>query len=359
MGLTLLLGALSYFLLRREYRRLLLVFTIPILFYVIWYFRNEIYVAGIENPPLRNIKMFLGHSFTGDDASLTQEFIARFRNNIAAYLKMAKGLILFPLFLVRPYGVANPLDSSMASMIGILHIGQYPLMLLQYGLFGWGMLTKWKESNTTMLVVLFSFFYLLMVLLYPINDLRFLLPMMVLVLYYAVVGGDELARCLHVAGRMDRLVVLLTVTLGLLVSVPNIVWIFNYVANSREYVKKLSEPSKPFIVKPGTPDLYVGPASLVGKWLAQQPDSSMPVIARWKELAFYMNGRKIIESDPLLSLTLFENLLRDLNVGYIVSLVTDPGIREFECQMLQSKRFGFTSTYRAGDLEVIKVHHLA
>ena len=358
VGLTLLLGALSYFLLRREYRRLLLVFTIPILFYMVWYFRNEIYIAGIENPPMRNMQMFLGHSFTGDDASLVQEFIARLRINIAVYLRMAKGLVLFPQYLVQAYTVVNPLDPSMAGMTSILRIAQYPLILLQYGLFGWGMLTTWKESKTTMLVVLFSFFYLLLVLLYPINDLRFLLPIMVLVLYYAVVGGHELAQRLRGDGRMHRLVVVLAASLGVLITVPNFVWIYNYVADSREYVKKLSDPSKPFIVEPGTPDLYAGPSSLVGKWLAQQPDSLMPVIARWKELAFWMNGRKIIESDPLLSLTLFENLLRDFNVGYIVSLVTDPGIREFECQMLQSKRFGFTSVYRAGDLEVIKVQHV-
>jgi tetratricopeptide (TPR) repeat protein len=71
-----------------------------------------------------------------------------------------------------------------------------------------------------------------------------------------------------------------------------------------------------------------------------------------------MNGKKMLDTDPLLSLTLFEAFLRDYNVGYIVALVTDPGIREFEFQMLQSKRFAFTSEYRAGSLEVIKVHHL-
>jgi tetratricopeptide (TPR) repeat protein/4-amino-4-deoxy-L-arabinose transferase-like glycosyltransferase len=358
VGLTLLLGTLSYFWVRKEHRRLLLVFTIPMLFYLIWYFRNEVYIAGIENPPMRNMQMLLGHSFTGDNASLMQEFMARLRINITVYLRMGKGLILFPQYLVQAYGVVNPLEPSMAGMTSVLRIGQYPLILLQYGLFGWGILSKWKESKTTMLVVLFSGFYLFVVLLYPFNDVRFLLPIMVLVLYYAVVGGHDFARRLRQDGRMERRVVILAASLGVLVTVPNVVWIYNYVTESREYVKKLNDPLIPFVVEPGTPDLYAGPASLVGRWLALQAESSMPVIARWKELAFWMNGRKIIESDPLLSLTLFENLLRDYNVGYIVSLVTDPGLREFECQMLQSRRFGFTSAYRAGDLEVIKVHHL-
>jgi tetratricopeptide (TPR) repeat protein len=68
-----------------------------------------------------------------------------------------------------------------------------------------------------------------------------------------------------------------------------------------------------------------------------------------------MGGRTIVDSDPLLSLTLFESVLRDYKIRYIVSLVTDPGLREFEFQMIQTKKFTFTSVYRVGSLEVIEV----
>ncbi len=358
VGLTLLLGASSYLLFRKEYRRLLLVFTIPMLFYMIWYFRNEVYVAGIENPPMRNMRIFLSHAFTSDGASMADEFIARLRINISVYLSQAKGLILFPQYLGRLFPVVTPSNPMMSQMMTILGYAQYPLAALQYGLFGWGVVVKFREMKTSWLVVLFSFFYLTMVLLYPINDLRFLVPILILVLFYAVAGGRDLAGRLSKMQSKKRILAVAAVCIGVFLAVPNGVWIYNYVSNNRQYLRTLNEPSKPSIVDTKTPELYVRPISLVGNWIARQRDTSTTVLARWKELTFWMNGKKMLDTDPLLSLSLFEGMLRDYNVGYIVSLITDPGIREFEFQMLQSKRFGFTPVFRAGNLEVLEVHHL-
>ena len=358
VGLTLLLGAIAYLAVTRQYRRLLLVFTIPMLFYMIWYFRNEVYIAGIENPPMRNMKIFLSHSFTGDKQSLYQEFMARLRINLKVYASLGKGLILFPQFLVRLFTVVVPTDPMMAGMNRILSSIQYPLVLLQYGLFGWGVIAKWKEMKTTLLVLLFSLIYLSMVLLYPVNDLRFLVPLIVVILYYVVIGGYDLAKRLAGSKQKNTLLVGLLIICCALLAVPNGTWIYNYVANNREYQKKVSDPSKQYITEVRTPEIFVRPASLVGSWIADHSSPSTTILARWKELAFWMNGRKMIDTDPLLSLTLFEGILRDYNVGYIVALVTDPGIREFEFQMMQTKKFAFTSVYRAGRLEVIQVDHL-
>ena len=358
VGLTLLLGASSFLLLRKDYRRLLLVFTIPMLFYMIWYFRNEVYIAGIENPPMRNMKIFLSHAFTSDSASMADEFIARLRINISVYVNQAKGLILFPQYLGRLFPVVTPSNPLMSEMMTALSYAQYPLIVLQYGLFGWGVVMNFREMRTSWLVVLFSFFYLLMVLLYPINDVRFLVPILILVLYYAVAGGKDIAVRLARLQSRKRILAVTAAVIGLILAVPNGVWIYNYVANNRQYLKNLNTTSKPFIVDSKVPELYVRPISLAGNWIARQHDSSTTVLARWKELTFWMNGKKMLDTDPLLSLSLFEGMLRDYDVGYVVSLITDPGIREFEFQMLQSKRFAFTPVYRAGNLEVIKVHHL-
>jgi 4-amino-4-deoxy-L-arabinose transferase-like glycosyltransferase/tetratricopeptide (TPR) repeat protein len=358
VGLTLLLGAVAYLLVTRQHRRLLLVFSIPVLFYLIWYFRNEVYVAGIENPPMRNMRILLGHSFTVDDQSLYQEFMARLRINIAVYANLGKGLILFPQFLVRLFTVIIPTDPMMGGMNRILTYLQYPLILLQYGLFGWGVFTKWKLMKTTMLVLIFSLIYLAMVLLYPVNDLRFLVPLMVVILYYAMIGGYDLARRFSGSQQKRTMLAALLVVCCVLLAVPNGIWIYNYVANSREYSRDISDPAKPYITEERTPEIFIRPASLVGTWIADHSSPSTTVLARWKELVFWMKGRKMIDTDPLISMTLFEGILRDYNIGYIVALVTDPGIREFEFQMLQTKKFAFHSVYRAGSLEVIQVDHL-
>jgi tetratricopeptide (TPR) repeat protein/4-amino-4-deoxy-L-arabinose transferase-like glycosyltransferase len=358
IGLTLLLGSIAYFTLRRQYRRLLIVVTIPMLFYMIWYFRNEVYIAGIENPSMRNTKIFLDHAFTGDDQSLFQEFMARLRINLAVYLNLVKGLILFPQFLVRLFNAVIPTDPMMEGMNRILYYFQYPLILLQYGLFGWGVILKWKDLETTRLVILFSLIYFIMVLLYPVNDMRFLLPLLVVVLYFAVIGGSDIAKKLSGTERGKLVQAGMLVFGCLILAIPNATWIYNYVNNSRDYARRTSDPAKPYITEERTPELFVRPASLAGTWIADHSAPSTTVLARWKELTFWLKGRKILDTDPLLSLSLFEGILRDYNVGYIVALVTDPGIREFEFQMLQTKKFAFTSVYRAGSLEVIQVDHL-
>ena len=358
VGLTLLLGAMAYLTLTRQFRRLLLVFTIPMLFYLIWHFRNEVYVAGIENPAMRNMKIFLGHAFTGDEQSLYQEFMTRLRINLAVYATLAKGLILFPQFLVRLFTVVIPTDPMMAGMARILTYLQYPLVLLQYGIFGWGVIIKWKDMKTTLLVMVFSLIYMLMVLLYPVNDLRFLVPLMVLILYYGVIGGYDVAMRLSGSEKRNRLLKGLLLVCCMALAVPNSIWIFNYVANNHEYLGKVGDPVKPYITEVRTPEVFVRPASLVGTWIADHSSPSTTVLARWKELTFWLKGRKILDTDPLLSLTLFEGILRDYNIGYVVALVTDPGIREFEFQMMQTKKFAFTSVYRAGSLEVFQVDHV-
>jgi tetratricopeptide (TPR) repeat protein/4-amino-4-deoxy-L-arabinose transferase-like glycosyltransferase len=358
VGLTLLLGAVAYLLLTRQFRRLLLVFTIPMLFYMIWHFRNEVYIAGIENPPMRNMRIFLSHSFTGEEQSMYQEFVARLRINLSVYAILSKGLVLFPQFLVRLFTVVIPTDPMMAGMNRILYYVQYPLVVLQYGLFGWGLIVKWKEIKTTLLVVLFSLAYLGMVLLYPVNDLRFLVPLIVVILYYAVIGSYDVATRISVSDQQKRNLLGVLLICCIVLAAPNATWIYNYVANNREYIKKASDPAKPYITEVRTPEIFVRPAALVGSWIANHSSPSTTILARWKELTFWLQGRKMIDTDPLLSLTLFEGILRDYNVGYIVALVTDPGIREFEFQMMQTRKFAFTSVYRAGSLEVIQVDHL-
>lgn len=223
IGLTLLLGASTYFLLRKEYRRLLLIFTIPMLFYLIWYFRNEVYIAGIENPSMRNIRLFLTHSFTADSSSMIDELLARMRINFSVYMDMAKGLVIFPQFLVNVFHVVDPTTAVMAGTTKVLSYLEYPLIVLQYGLFGWGVVMRWKDMKHTLLVLLFALFYVFMILIYPVNDIRFLLPFLVLVLYYAVLGGHDLAKRVTVGGGGKRLLVSIAALVGLLIAVPNFI----------------------------------------------------------------------------------------------------------------------------------------
>ncbi len=355
VGLTLLASAACYFLLRKDRRRLLLVVTIPVLFYLIWYFRNEIFVAGVENPPMRNTKLLFVHYFTVDDASMTEEFLARLKSNGSVYGEMAKAIVFFPQYVVRPYPVVASVDSFLSQVASFLRYAQYPIALLQFGLFIWGIIVWWKKEKTSLLFVLFLFFYLLLILLYPFNDIRFLVPLLIVLLYYgALACADLYERFLN--GRVPRAVLATgTIVTCLILALPNLVWAYHAIANNQTYQRAVANSFQDFKPNRYTPELYAKPFSMVGKWIAENSDSSVVVAARWKELAFWLEGRKLLEVEPLLPLSLFETLLRDHRIGYLVVLVSNPGIRELEFQMQQTNRFSFETAYRAGNLEVLRV----
>jgi tetratricopeptide (TPR) repeat protein len=342
IGLTLLMGAVAYLLLTKQYRRLLLVFTIPMFFYLLWYFRNEAYYGELENPSIRNMRLMLGHYFSADGDSLVSEFFARMLANAEVYLKWAKGLILFPQFLSQSYAAAELPNSIMEILNKTLRIAQYPLVILQYGLFGWGVRVGWRENKTTLLILLFAFFYMTVVLLYPINDLRFLVPMMVLMLHFCVIGGRDIAHRLSNQFEQKRLMMVLAGIVLLLVALPNVLWAYGYVEGNKGNLRERKDPTRQ-----------------VAQWIAQHSEPSTTVLSRWGEVALWLEGRKLVLTDHLLSLTLFDSYIRDYNIGYIVTFISEPGIREYEFQMLQTKRYAFTPVYRADRLEVVQVRKLS
>ena len=354
VGLTLLAGSAIYLFLRKRYFALLLVCSVPVLFYLGWYYRNEVYIAGIENPPLRNVKLFLKHSITPEESSLSGEFWARIRINIVVYATMAKGIFLYPQFLTRSFPVVLDSDAGMAVMSKILAYAQYPLILVQYGLLGWGVVLKWRDRNS-LLIGLFFLFYMALLLLYPINDVRFLYPVLVPALYFLVVGGNDLYLRWKAAWGGVAWLKYAGLALCLLCALPTVTWFTDSVVHGRMYLLRTENPSQAYNPPLRTPELYMRPASLAGRWIAEHSDSSTMVMARWKELSFWLKGRKVLDSEPSISFSLFEAVLRDYDIGFIVSFVMYPGIREFEFQMLKSKRFEFHPVFRAGNYEVIQV----
>lgn len=342
IGLTLLIGALAYLLLTKQYRRLLLVFVIPMLFYLLWYFRNEVYYAGLENPSIRNMRLFMGHYFTADSDSLLREFLGRIEANAAVYLRWGRGLVLFPQFLSQSFAVVSISTPLMEAMNRVLQIAQYPLILLQYGLFGWGVYSGWRKNKTTPLILLFIFFYMCVVLLYPINDMRFLVPMMVIMLHFCVLGGRDLAD--RLSGRIQRkriALALVAITLFLM-AIPNAVWAYGYVEGNKGYLRDRNDPTRQ-----------------VGQWIAQHSDPSTTVLSRWGEIGLWLDGRKLLLTDNLLTLRAFDSYLRDYSIEYVVTFVSEPGIRDFEFQMLQSRKYSFTPVYRVGRYEIVQVRKLS
>ena len=354
VGLTLLVASAVYFFLRKRYFALLLVCLMPIAFYLLWYYRNEISVAGMENPPLRNSRLLLRNSLTAEDASFLEEIFARLRVNSIVYAKMAKGLFLFPLFLTRSFPVVWEQDAVMQMTSMTLVYAQVPLILLQYGLLAWGIVIRRRDPQS-LLLGLFFLLYNGLVLMYPINDIRFFFPFLPPALMFAAAGAKDLYDRFLMRWPTGFAIRPVLLTLLAFCMLPTFVWLSDFTLHARTYRHRTAAPGVAYEAQSMTPELYVRPASIVGNWISRHSDSSSVILARWKELSFWVEGRKVMDSEPTISFSLFDAVLRDYEIDFIVNYVMNPGIREFEFQMLKSKKYEFRPVFRAGNFEVVQV----
>ncbi len=142
-------------------------------------------------------------------------------------------------------------------------------------------------------MVLVSAFYMALVYLYPINDMRFLVPILVPILHFCVIGGNDLARRIGRRTRQRTPLLVFAGLVGILLALPNIVWSYNYDTNNLQ--------NKNY------------PPQMVGRWIAEHSDSSTIVFSRWQEISLWLDGRKMIVSDHLKSLTSFDDFLPRLS----------------------------------------------
>lgn len=101
--------------------------------------------------------------------------------------------------------------------------------------------------------------------------------------------------------------------------------------------------------------MFAKPFHLAAHWIVQNSDSSAVILTRWKEVALWLEGRKIVEFNPFSTPGPFDFLLRDYAVKYIVAANWRAALNEYETLFAQSKRFDFILRYRAGNAEVYEV----
>ncbi len=354
VGLALWVSVVFFMVWRKDFRAAAMVFLIPLVFYGAWFFRNEILVAGFEQPQMQNSKLFFSHIYTPRTAGMLSEFTARILNNGAFYASNLGQLILFPVQLGGSFPVVTNNDPLMSLIIGSLKVLLIPLGLLQAGLIVWGGIVRRREERLMPLFLVFIVCYFGLLLVYPIIDNRFLFPLLPLFLGFALLGAGNLRDRFFPVGDGKRLSLGITAALSLLL-LPNVVWISNLVANNLRSLNTSKEEFETRAVTRDYPELYRKPFRYAGEWIAEHADSSVVIATRWKELTFWLEGRKLIEVDPVMSLEAFESILRDYEAGYLVVLSDPSGIRDLEFQMVQSRRFRFEPVYRTGNVEVIRV----
>ena len=353
VGLTLLITACVLLLGNKQYRKAALICIIPFLLYLAWFVRNEIIIAGFENPSLRNSHVFLMHFYTSNQDSLFSEYTLRLWNNFIVYMRLVGKLLFMPDFSQHSFSLISSSEPFIDFLFRLFPIYQYILFAGTVTISGIGVWQEIKQRRSLTHISIFLCCYFIPILLYPINDIRFLFPLLILLIYFFAVG----MIWLYGYGKRDqnKLVRIVCMALGIILSIPNIAWLQSYIRNSYQYKISPEQMYKQMKDEAGYPWQFSKPLFLAGNWIVQQTDTPFVVLCRWKELACWLNGNKIVETDPQTMPHIFDELLRDYSVKYIVSVISKVGLNEFDALMSRSQKYKFIPVYRIANVEVYRV----
>ena len=349
IGFSLLFGTIVFLVQQKRWRHALRISIIPIVLYTAWYFRNEIAVAGFESPSLTNARLIAHHFFTSPADSFLQEIIARIGSNITAYGQGIGKLILFPFYSWLQFDVAFLTEQPLAAVNAILDIGRFPLMIIAIGMSLYGIVLDMKNSRTGMFRLYVLISYVGIILVYPLNDVRFLVPLLVLALYWFILALSAFGG--RFSGRR-RIALFAGFALLLL---PNLLWDAQYVNNCRTYNASPLEFYASTKEMKKYPSHFTKPFRLVGEWLNVHSDPSTVILTQWKDLTVWAGGIKIFATDQTVPVDEFESIIRDYGITHLVSVVQKSGAREFDVQMHQTHRFGFNLIERIANVEVYSV----
>lgn len=345
-----------FYALRKSYTKTILVFFIPLIFYSIWFIRNEIYYANIEQAEFKNSLIYFSNTMTSSDANFGIEMLSRIVNNAEFYIKEVTILMFTPVYDVFERSLNIPwmalIDFQtpiMKSMIAIVNNIYWILSFTSIGMVIFGMIIEFRNEKAYYIKIIFFILYIGIILSYPVLDTRFLYPIFLLFLLWF---GSALS---YIRQKKYKVVNICTTIVIVILILPNIAWTLNFVRTQHRLIadplgsffdlKDASNNTKHFqIALPTT-----------GEWLNKQNDSSEVVLSPYKELSLYLKNKKVFVLNRIAPTSTFDKVIQDYNVHYIVMNRDIYGWRDYEIQIEQNNRYSFHQVFDTGAIEIYKI----
>jgi tetratricopeptide (TPR) repeat protein len=173
---------------------------------------------------------------------------------------------------------------------------------------------------------------------------------MLVMLYFFIIGIKQTLKWLRkIIGNYRANAAVASLMFILLI--PNLSWVQNYVLNCWQY----GHSSENSYCDPKNPEMFTNPLHLAAKWIARHTDSSAIVFSYWKELAIWLDGRKVIVGRSLIPPDQFDYQLRDYGVKYVVAVHWQATLNECEPLFAKSKKFEFVLVHRVGNVQIFEV----
>jgi tetratricopeptide (TPR) repeat protein len=348
VGAALVLASIIFFLTRRQWRIALFTVIGTIFFFLFWTYYNLGTGALPEDNQSTNILFIFQHFVTSSDTSIIRELTQRFIINIKAYSSQLSGMLFF-------YFPSALIITPSALFIGISAFLNAIKTFIAFILFPWiiiGIVIDLKSSQTALFRLLFLFLYLSIILLYPVQDIRFLFPLLPFLIFYLASAWKRILNNKFVSLPNKRI---LTAILLACISIPNLVCIFEIVQTNLAYSKDPVNFGAQQSFSIFRSDYFSIPWNSLGTRIKLEVPKGSIIVTPNKEIAAFAPGYKFLELNRAVPLPFFETHIRDYAAEYLLAPIIANNYTDYQTNIDESKRFRFTFLFRMNRIAVYRI----
>jgi tetratricopeptide (TPR) repeat protein len=355
IGVVFAIASIFFFFIKKEYKHAIKITVAVGIVLGGWYLRNHYFIGKPPESQASNYSLLMQHIVTPPESSIMNELLLRVWLNIEASFLQLSGMLVYPLYLAQQFKL-QLLSSGLysGSVLFFNSVGKFIVAVILLPLIVWGIVLDHKKSKAAFHRILFVLIYLGAIFIYPVSDIRFLLPVLPFILYYVASSLIE-SRNNSIFFKIVQNKFLLFATITIILA-PNIISIYEILKLNMAYRSSPILFYEKYGKKENCPVMFTQPWELLGEWIRKNLPESVVIASPVKNISTVIGNRKMLEVDQGVVQPVFETLLRDNDVTYILSPSRGQDLKIFHFLMLESKRFWFEEIHGVGNLYLYKVH---
>lgn len=350
VALALVVSVLLFALVRKFYKRALMILAGFAVLYGAWLYRNLVLVGAPATSQATNLNFIFEHFLTPTQAPLLQEFGLRIVNNMSGYAIHLAGLIFYPLpdvLIVEPTGVFLVYFRSMSIAKYVIPVVFVPIMFF-------GIWRDIVERQTGFVRILFVVGYLLTILAYPVHDVRFLLPVFPVMIFYAIAGLMWIQK--RWLQQRERVVRTMCLVLAGVIVLPNLICIFELERTNLRYSMDPIGFYNHLRQAGVNKNMFAKPWKTLGQSIKEHTPEGSIIAGAAKDICIFIGDRKLLELNNAVPVTTFDSFLRAYAADYLMATNSWDGFRSYEFQMSESRRFWLEPTVQVAGMQLYKIH---